>query len=365
MKLSDQFEPGFLGGFCLRDLMDFFRAAGCRVDGRYKPRAAVAVACAALTSLLKPLDDWIVERSGGGKPCDSPLFISGLHRSGTTFLQRLLACDPGMCHPARLDCFHPHSFLALRSLGAARLLALVPSKARHMDNVEGGWLSPEEDVFAMMVLGAFGRRLHAVFPKSHPGFSEVERPEDYRTALGFFVRKLECLHGRRVVLKSQIHMSRIPDILEVFSDAKFLLIFRDPVARSASLKAMHDSPGRDWCALQSAPPVDHGKALAHSAGLLERYFADRHLVPEGNLAEIRYEDLVENVPAVLAGAYEQLGLPGREKAFRAMEKRGPVVTMRTRKTSGDSTEWLGKIVESHREIYERGYYPMPNGATEK
>jgi hypothetical protein len=164
---------------------------------------------------------------------------------------------------------------------------------------------------------------------------------------------------------SQIHMSRIPDILDLFPDAKFLVMFRDPVARSASLKAMHDSPGRDWCALQSAPPVNHGEALEHSAGLLDRYFADRHLVPEGNLAEIRYEDLVENVPAVLAGVYDQLGLPGWEEASRAIEKNGPAVAMRTRKTSGNSTEWLGKIVESHREIYELGYYPAPSGATQK
>lgn len=247
-----------------------------------------------------------------------------------------------------------------RRLGFDLLLGKVAMKGRYMDDLLAGWLSPEEDSFALMVLGVFGTQLRAVFPRVWSDFSDVLDSESYGRALEFFVRKLELWNGRAVVLKSQVHMAHIPEILSIFPDARFVMIFRDPVARCASLKAMHESPGRNWCALQDAPPPEHGKALDFSERLLRRYFADRAPVRDGRLVEIRYEDLCGDRFGVLERVYAELSLPGWEICRRAIEKRGPEPKPRSKAlVRSDDKKSLERIIETHAPIYESGLYAVP------
>jgi len=53
---------------------------------------------------------------------------------------------------------------------------------------------------------------------------------------------------------------------------------------------------------------------------MKRYLEDRHLIPEGNLAEVRFEELERAPLDELRRIYKELGLSGfaaAEPAFRA------------------------------------------------
>lgn len=48
--------------------------------------------------------------------------------------------------------------------------------------------------------------------------------------------------------------------------------------------------------------------------MMTRYLEQRKLIPEGNLVEIRFEDLAADPVDTVASIYEQLGLPGWDAA---------------------------------------------------
>src|SRR5690606_25285256 len=52
--------------------------------------------------------------------------------------------------------------------------------------------------------------------------------------------------------------------------------------------------------------------------MFERVTEDRHLIPEGNLVELAYDDLIGNELAVVGQIYEQFGLPNWSSAERAI-----------------------------------------------
>ena len=60
--------------------------------------------------------------------------------------------------------------------------------------------------------------------------------------------------------------------------------------------------------------------LRFYAQLMQRFLADKSLIPKGNLVEIKYEDLDKEPIVQLRKIYETLSLPGfaeAEPAFRA------------------------------------------------
>src|SRR5262249_56480059 len=78
--------------------------------------------------------------------------------------------------------------------------------------------------------------------------SEDERAE-WKAAVAWFVQKLAFRCGRPLVLKSPGHTGRIRLLLELFPDARFVHIHRNPYAvfQSARHTVLKASP---WWALQ-------------------------------------------------------------------------------------------------------------------
>ena len=300
--------PRFLTGLTLRDWVRLLNRHGWKVDPVFWPRALLATAGTLVTSALKVVEDTCFShQSEQPDVWQQPIFILGLPRSGTTHLCYMLSQDSRFCFPTRFDVFNPHTLLTLRRLGVHRLLGLVPARTRGMDGVRVGWLSPEEDDLAICVLAGDGIRMNFVFPRHER--VEKHPPGVFQQALASFTRKLVQVHGRPVLLKSPSHTDRIPEILEVFPQARFITIFRRPEAVLASWYAMHHAPGGPvWCALQWPPDISRETLMQRMGKRLETYFRDRSLIPPANLVEIRHEDLLANPVETLTRVYSCLDL---------------------------------------------------------
>ena len=239
-RLLGILQPAFLCGFTLPDWIRLLRKNHLQVDAEYLPRALIATLGAGATSFLKFFEDQIDLQPLDEERWRHPVFILGLGRSGTTHLFHLLARDPQFCFSTRLECYNPHTFLTLRRLGLHRWLGLFPAKKRYMDNVRMGWLSPAEDKVALCVLTSSGSRLRRVFPRTFDGCLDAQgsssdikaQHPDFDMALAAFSRKLVFLHGRYPLFKSPEHTAAIPQILEVFPQAKFVTILRNPFPNS-------------------------------------------------------------------------------------------------------------------------------------
>ncbi len=307
-RLVNLLQPSFLSGFTLPDLLRLLRAHAAEVDERYLPRALVALLGSGLTSAIKLIEPRPALDAADEAAWQRPLFILGMQRSGTTHLFQLLAKDPQFCFPTRLDVYNPHTFLTLRKLGCAALLARVPTKARRNDEVRTGWLSPEEDNLVQTVVAGSGPALRFIFPRREFLLPSPDETADFLGYLRDFTRKLVSFHHKPVLMKSPSHLFSFAEILSLFPEARFVTILRDPFAQYSSLFAAANLPTRDWAALQAPAPVTASECLRLISAYATSYHRHRHLIPARNLVEIHYRDLVADPHATLLTLYRSLSL---------------------------------------------------------
>jgi len=317
---------------------------------------------AAVTSILARLESKVPPESLDAELVESPVFILGLPRSGTTHLFELLSQSPDLCFPTRFDAFNPHTFLLLRRMGLFALLSKLPRFKRAMDNLRVGWDSPEEDATALSILTLKGERMDRIFPQAIVCSKESkEETEDERNtsvelmnALRSFTKKLALLHGKRVLLKSPRHTGRLVQILEAFPKAKFVVIYRNPIHQLASVMAMWESGNPFWCALQwpIARSVEH--AIRRSKGLLCRFFSARSLLPVDRTVEITFEELVADRVGTINRICKHLLLvaPPDSVALDSLASKS-----RAPRTVPDA--WLPLLRECYEPMFAAGIYPRP------
>lgn len=356
-------DPGFLAGFRFADWCQLLTANQFDIEWRCWPRAMLATAGSMVTSTLRPFDERMPRTPFDEEAWEHPLFILGMGRSGSTHLFEVLSRDERFAFPTRLDVYHPHTFLTLRHLGADRLLGAVGKKRRQIDNMQTGWLTPEEDVFALQVLMGMGNGLRHIFPQRYPPDFEREatlcdRPE-FVEALRQFTRKLVFLHGKPLLLKSPPHINWLPAILRVFPRARFVVIFRNPARHFASQKAVVSASGPSWSALQSRRPWSMDEQLAVVAHTLERYFVStRALMPAGRFVEIRHEDLVADEACTLRRIHEALAAsaPPHLVPSAPPDDAPPPHPYQPNQHPEPDEETLLKIRHAYRRLYTGGYY---------
>ncbi len=252
-----------------------------------------------------------------------PLFVLGHWRSGTTLLHELLMLDPRHTCPNTYQCMAPHHFLWTEWFLPPMIRWMLPSQ-RPMDAMALGWDRPQEDEFALVNLGQPSPYLAWAFPNHGPvsdeyldlrSITQAER-ESWKRTWREFVQRLALRSGsrdggsRRIVLKSPTHTARVRTILEVFPDAKFIHIVRDPLV-------LFPSTVRLWKSLSEVqgfqiPREDAGWIEGHVLDTFVRMYEcfeqDRELVPAGRLIDVRYEDLVADPVGKMGDIYQRLEL---------------------------------------------------------
>lgn len=251
---------------------------------------------------------------------EDPIFIIGHWRTGTTLLHELLALDPRHHAPTTFQCFVPNHFLL-----SERLLkpwsGFVLPPGRPPDGMKMAWDLPQEDEFALCNLGVPSIYSSIAFPNRPPGdadYLELEavsprQRERWMRTFEKFLRQVSFRNSGRLVLKSPHHTFRLPILLEMFPNARFINIVRHPIA-------VFLSTVRLWKTLYAT----HGYQKPRNKNLDEFVFstftrmherleATRELIPAGHLAEVRYEDLIRDIPHRLRTIYEQLELGDFER----------------------------------------------------
>jgi len=177
------------------------------------------------------------------RPIERPVFITGMPRSGSTFLHRLLVRDPAIAAPLSWRLVHPHPSSAGRwgeSLNRARvqaqfyLMRLLAPELNTLHEVAAG--EPEEctDITAQVFQSLRYDSVYRV-----PSYQNWLQRHGHVEAYRFHKRFLQHLDaqtpGRRWILKSPDHVFALDDIRVVYPDAHWVFIHRDPVAVLASV----------------------------------------------------------------------------------------------------------------------------------
>jgi hypothetical protein len=259
---------------------------------------------------------------------DEPVFVIGHWRTGTTLLHELLMLDDRLACPDTFTCFEPNHLLLTERFFKTYCRWMMPDR-RPMDNMAFGWDRPQEDEFALCLLGLPSPYADMAFPNrpaAYPGsldLSGLSPPQLARWKRTFrrFVQTLTFRDPRRLVLKSPPHTARVPVLLELFPDARFVHIVRDPFVVFPSTVNLWKSLGRKH-GLQT--PRDEGriweKVFAEFRVIYDRLEEARPLIPKGRFHELRYEDLVKDPAGELRTVYDRLELGGFEAVRPRLEE---------------------------------------------
>ena len=171
------------------------------------------------------------------RPLDRPIFITGMPRSGTTFLHRLLLQDGTTAAPLVWQLVYP--YLARRGrlsaslgrLGVSAQLQFMRLIAPDLNDLHAISVdAPEEcsDLTAQVFQSLRYEDTYRV-----PTYRRWLEGYGHRDAYRFHRRFLQHLDsqvpGRRWILKSPDHIFSLDDLRAVYPDACFVFVHRDPV----------------------------------------------------------------------------------------------------------------------------------------
>jgi len=250
-------------------------------------------------------------------PVPSPIVILGQMRSGTTRLQRLLACDPRLAHTRMHESLIPVPFAQRpggrdsRRWRARAMLALLrrlnPEVARIHPTGPG---APEEE-FGLFSFAFGSAQFEAQWrvPTFARWWEQADRAPlycDFRALLQTNAWFRGDPPGRPRVLKAPQFMQDLPALLAAFPDARFVCLHRDPAEAVPSAASLVWNQMR----IQSdaADPAWIGREWLRKTRLREEIAAEtlasRPVVPR---LQITYEAMSRDWRGEIRRIYDFLG----------------------------------------------------------
>jgi len=305
--------------------------AALHLAGRLRARAELQLV---FENRLRLVDLWHREPSIHDQVVQGPIVVTGLSRSGTTFLHELLACDPANRAPLLWELLHtvpppgawgtgtptdeapeldPRAVLADEEITV--MDEMVPAFTAMHEN-RGFW--PTECIFAFA---------HQFSSDQFTGLYNVPSYTIWRSGIDqtptydWHRQMLQTLQWAaptdRWVLKAPSHLSSLPLVFATYPDARVVITHRDPLRVVGSLADMMAT--LHW---MHSDHVDHqvlvqflcmGLELQMDAVTAER---DAGTLPDDQIDDVRYADLMANPVGVVEGLYASWGLDMSD-AFRA------------------------------------------------
>lgn len=254
---------------------------------------------------------------------ERPVFIIGHPRSGTTYLQYVLSKDPNFCFCTTNEALIPNAFLSIGGF-TRQILKMAMPATRPQDNVKSGADKPKEEEFAIgsmcnvsMVHGYyFPKNIYKIFNESVVFESDSEKEVNtWKKYLDFFAKKITYKYkGKRILLKSPANTGRVKEILELYPDACFIHIHRNPYEVYQSTEKLYEKilPLLGFQQVENEFMKDF--IISSYEKLYKKYLIDKMLIPSNQLVEMSYIDFVSYPLEQLEKAYSQLNLGDFEKA---------------------------------------------------
>jgi hypothetical protein len=307
-----------------------------RLVARYgcTPSRGHRLAWLGLMTLLRQPTIWaeslLYRRRVDRQPIDPPpVFIIGHWRSGTTHLQNLMSCDPQFGRVTLWQAGMPRDLLVLSRFMKGDVGGLLPKK-RLMDNVPIAADVPWEEELALASVGTLSFYHVSFFPRAVGRiFEEAVLFNGGDEALItrwkgqylHFLRKVQLLQpGMPLLLKNPANTARVHLLREMFPGARFVHLKRDPYRVFASTIHLYLKAQEAW----GLHPADRARIVEQVLDtypkLMRAYFDQREALGEGELVDVRFEDVEADALGELRRVYAALGLEGFDEARPHFER---------------------------------------------
>ncbi|MEU4693437.1 sulfotransferase [Actinoplanes sp. NPDC023714] len=255
-------------------------------------------------------------------PIERPIFVTGLPRTGTTALHRLLAADPA----------HQGLELWLTEVPQPRpprpawdehpVFVMLRDAYRENATFDGvHHLGPEQVEECWRLLCQSMRSVSFECTAFIPSYSRWLAGQDWTGAYRRHRRNLELIGlndpGRRWVLKNPSHLFALDALLAVYPDAVIIQTHRDPRAVIGSVCSLNAAASAGWSTIYSGQTLGRAQLELWSRGL-RRFRSARERHDPAHFIDVRYEDFVADPLGTIAAIYRRLGLDLRDDARAAM-----------------------------------------------
>jgi hypothetical protein len=260
---------------------------------------------------------------------NDPIFILGHWRSGTTYLHNVLSLDKNLGYFSTFHTSLPGIFLGSETLFKSFVALSLPEK-RPMDDVTMGIDLPQEDEFALAAFSTCSANHGLCFPRNAEYYNRFVFMEDvpqkaidkWKEVYHYLLKK-ETLYrdGKQLVLKNPANTARVKLLLEMFPEAKFIHIYRNPYHVYLSMMKLLMSIVPFMC-VQKPPKIEEieKQVLYVYKQMYMKYLKERNDVPKGNLVEVRYEDFIQQPLKELKNIYTKLQLDGFNKSEKTFKE---------------------------------------------
>ena len=260
----------------------------------------------------------------------SPIFIIGHWRSGTTHLHNLLCQDQQMAYTTTYQSVFPDTLFNKlgRFLFRGFSVLLIPG-TRKGDNVTLGASLPQEEEFALGAKTPICFYFFWMFPANMIQYYnnfirfnniDLNQLETWKTDYKLLIKKaIKNTNKKRYLSKNPPNTGRVNVLLEMFPNAKFIHIHRNPIEVFMSTQNFYKkmlSPLQ----LQtiSSEEIDL-KILDIYKKIMSDFIQHKELIPKGNLIEISYDELDKNPINTLNSIYTTLNIDNCDIALKNFE----------------------------------------------
>ncbi len=294
-----------------------------------------------------------------------PVFILGHWRSGTTHLYNIMCKSDEWAYVPPVATGLPWDLFGLAKLTRPILERQLPEH-RYIDNIPVKPDSPQEDEIAIANMTSVSFYHGIYFPKEFDRhlarglFFEGCRPveiEEWKHRFIHLMKKLSKLQdGKPLLIKNPVYTGRLALLRELFPHAKFVHIHRNPYEVFTSMRNFYAKLFEEF-ALQDYSHVDVDERILQVYDrMMSRLERDAAGLPDDVYMELRYDELDAAPMAAVEKIYEQLKLPGFERARgKFVDYLGTVKSFKKNKFS--YTDEAAAKVEGHlgRYLEQWGY----------
>jgi hypothetical protein len=263
-------------------------------------------------------------------PIERPLFITGMPRSGSTFLHELLAEDPGNRSPLTWEVMFPLPERRATRDGCDPRIRRAAAQLRWFRRIV-----PEADIVHPIHAESPQEcvAIHSYSMQSEeflitcwlPAYEQWLRKADFVPVYTWQKRFLQYLQGagpaRRWVLKAPDHAPTMEALFSVFPDACIVQTHREPMDVLRSIlglaEVLHGLYGRAEGAEKRVR-----RQVRVLAEAMDRLMDFRQMHPEleGRFLDVNYSDLVADPLKTVGRIYRHCNAPLTEQALAAMRR---------------------------------------------
>jgi hypothetical protein len=304
-------------------LESYARDAGLTGKGT---RVARALLRGALVARLLSEAAWARYPEHAQVAIERPVFVTGLPRTGTTALHRLLTADPAhqglemwltevpQPRPPRETWAGDPVFQQIQAGFERHHVSHPEFMAVHYmaaDQVEECWQLLRQSMRSV----SFECLAHL------PGYSAWLRGQDWTAAYRRHRRNLQLIGlpdaGRRWVLKNPSHLFALDALLCVYPDALVIQTHRAPRAAIASVCSLAAQASAGWSTAFSGDVIGQDQLELWAHGL-ECFTAVRATRDPAQFCDVGYDEFVADPIGTAESVYRYFGLPWTGPAAAAM-----------------------------------------------